>query len=349
MKADELQHLDDLISVFAKAAGISPAALRLTLRPSLDHQSNSLYDVQTNSAHWILKEYLKEDEWEESPRREFEALNLLKPLGIAPRPLFFEPLSSSHKPLVAYEFMEGEMWGRCRPSQSQLAQLAQVWIAMHNLPTENLWLSRGFDSITSLESRLLAGAQIYNAWVESEFPSGRQAAEILLAECERRHSIFAELSSCQPALCFCRADPRFANVIQQPNDEIGLVDWEDSGLRDPAIDSADLIMHPNQEDLLSPDEWNAFLQPYLVVRGKLDTEYSHRIHLYQAIFQLLYGMRILMQAVSQLQNRQPVQPLVNEMPIQTRLRRYWARMMAYPATDFSSQLESLANTQFFPL
>lgn len=346
---DEPQRLDDLKSVFAKAAGISPAALRLTLRPSLDHQSNLLYDVRANHAHWILKEYLKEDEWEESPRREFEALNLLKPLGIAPRPLFFEPVSPSHKPLVAYEFMEGEMWDRRRPAESQLAQLAQVWLAMNSLSTENLRLSRGFDSITSLESRLLASAQKYNAWVESEFQSGRQAAEIFLAECERCHPIFAELSVYQPTLCFCRADPRFANVIQRSNGEIGLVDWEDSGLRDPAIDLADLIMHPNQEDLLSPNEWKAFFQPYLASRSKSDAELSHRIHLYQAIFQLLYGTRILMQAADQLQKRQPVQSLINEMPIQTRLRRYWARMLAYPSTDFSSHLEALANTQFFPL
>ncbi len=192
MKANEPQHLNDLKSVFAKAAGVSPAALCLTLRPSLDHQSNNLYDVQANHTRWILKEYLKEDEWEESPRREFEALKLLKPLGIAPRPLFFEPVSPSHKPLVAYEFMAGEMWDRCRPTASQLAQLAQVWLAMNSLPTENLWLSRGFDSLTSLETRLLARAQKYHAWVESEFQSGRQAAEILLAECERRHPIFTE-------------------------------------------------------------------------------------------------------------------------------------------------------------
>ena len=333
--------------MFAKAAGISPVALYLTLRPSLDHQSNNLYDVRANNSHWVLKEYLKEDEWEESPYREFEALKLLKPLGIAPRPFFFEPLSPSHKPLVAYEFMEGEMWDRCRPSQSQLAQLAQVWLVMNSLPTENLWLSRGFDSLTSLESRLQARAQQYRAWVESEFPSGRHAAEILLAECERRHPIFAELSADQPPICFCRADPRFANVIQQPNGEIGLVDWEDSGLRDPAIDLADLITHPNQEDLLSLHEWEAFFQPYLSARDY--EKLSHRIHLYQAIFQLLYGMRILMQAVDQLQKREPAQALINNMPIQTRLRRYWARMLAFPATDFSSQLESLANTQFFPL
>ncbi|MBI5080674.1 MAG: aminoglycoside phosphotransferase family protein [Chloroflexi bacterium] len=344
----EAQYSDDLKSVFAKAAGFSPAALRFTLRPSLDHQSNNLYDVQANHTHWILKEYLKEDEWEESPCREFEALNLLKPLGIAPRPLFFEPLSSSHKPLVAYEFMAGEMWDRCRPTETQLAQLARAWLAMNTLPTENLWRSRGFDSLTSLETRLLARAQHYRAWVESEFPSGRRAAEILLTECERRHPIFAELSADQPPLCFCRADPRFANVIQQPNGEIGLVDWEDSGLRDPAIDLADLITHPNQEDLLAPDEWNAFFQLYLAVRSKFDTELSRRIHLYQAIFQLLYGTRILIQAVEQMHKHQPIQSLINEMPIQTRLRRYWARMMAYPATDFSSQLEKLANTLFFP-
>jgi thiamine kinase-like enzyme len=28
---------------------------------------------------------------------------------------------------------------------------------------------------------------------------------------------------------FCRADPRFANVITRPDGRLAMVDWEDSG------------------------------------------------------------------------------------------------------------------------
>jgi hypothetical protein len=64
-------------------------------------------------------------------------------------------------------------------------------------------------------------------------------------------------------LRFCRSDPRFANVIARPHGRVGLVDWEDSGLRDPAPELADLLHHPNQEDLLGPEGWQPFLDRYL--------------------------------------------------------------------------------------
>jgi len=59
--------------------------------------------------------------------------------------------------------------------------------------------------------------------------------------------------------CFCRSDARFANVIARPDGRVGLVDWEDSGLRDPARELADLLHHPNQEDLIDAEGWQPFL------------------------------------------------------------------------------------------
>jgi len=42
--------------------------------------------------------------------------------------------------------------------------------------------------------------------------------------------------STEAPLCFCRSDARFANVIARPDGRLGLVDWEDSGLRDRAVE-----------------------------------------------------------------------------------------------------------------
>lgn len=41
------------------------------------------------------------------------------------------------------------------------------------------------------------------------------------------------------------------------------MDWKDAGLRDPTGDLADLICHPNQDDLLSMEEWRLVLDPCL--------------------------------------------------------------------------------------
>jgi thiamine kinase-like enzyme len=67
-------------------------------------------------------------------------------------------------------------------------------------------------------------------------------------------------------LVFCRSDPRCANVIARPDGRLGLGDWEDSGLRDPGREVADLLLHPNQEDLVAGPVWDAFLRPYQASR-----------------------------------------------------------------------------------
>jgi hypothetical protein len=146
--------------------------------------------------------------------------------------------------------------------------------------TEGLWMSRGqARPLHGIEASLRAGLRAYADWASAEFAPGCRAAELCLSTLDSRHAAIEELARCSPRLCFCRADPRFANVIERPDGRLGLVDWEDSGLRDPARDLADLVTHPNQEDLLTSDEWQAFLRPYLVVRGQMDPQIEHRMQL----------------------------------------------------------------------
>src|SRR5438105_35954 len=73
-----------------------------------------------------------------------------------------------------------------------------------------------------------AHLRAYADWVEAEFPAGRAAATACLGLIEHRRNVVDELSAANPALCFCKADPRFANVIQRPDGRLGLIDWEDS-------------------------------------------------------------------------------------------------------------------------
>lgn len=163
-----------------------------------------------------------------------------------------------------------------------------------------------------------------------------------------RRPALAELDDIRPPLCFCRADPRFANVIQRPDGRLGLVDWEDSGLRDPAIDLADVVTHPNQEDLLTSEEWQNFLQPYLAARGRGDPGLERRRCLYLALFQMYYSAVIIKRTLNQILSGQPGLGKVNNIPVNLRLRRYLARALAWPEADFSAQLETLQDTEFFP-
>lgn len=330
--------LDELV---ARAMGLAPNAIRVSLRAPLGFQSNRLYDVWANGRHLIAKEYLQPNELQDAPAREFRALQLLAALDIAPQPVFFDPVLA---PVVIYEFMDGAMWDRRRPTPTDLARLAAVWLKMNAIPTDGVWMSRGCDrSFREIEGDLRARVHAYADWVDAEFKPARRVVDLCLDLLDKNRAVTTELAECRPLFCFCRADPRFANVIARPDGRLGLVDWEDSGLRDPARDLADLVTHPNQEDLLSPDEWQAFLQPYLAVRGQLDPQLAHRMHLYLAIFPIFWLTVLTNQGVKLARAGRLANWMVNGLPANARLRRYLARALAWHQSETPTEVE------FFPL
>jgi thiamine kinase-like enzyme len=160
--------------------------------------------------------------------------------------------------------------------------------------------------------------------------------------------VIAALEGAEPVLCFCRADPRFANVIARPTGRLGLVDWEDCGLRDPARDVADLLTHANQEDIVAPDVWSAFLDPYLAARRPVDPNLDTRVHLYLLLFPVYWLARNLHIGAQRAVEGQLSAWSINEMAPNQRLRRYLARARAWPARDFTRQLYAARSIEFFP-
>jgi thiamine kinase-like enzyme len=190
--------------------------------------------------------------------------------------------------------------------------------------------------------------QVYAAWVEAEFSRAQRAVDLCLDLVESRYAVAQELAGHDPLLCFCRSDPRFANVIRRPRGRLGLVDWEDSGLRDPARDLGDIVTHPNQEDLVSHREWDAFLEPYMAVRVESDPYLPRRMHLYLAVFPIFWISLLVEDGVRRASIGQLANWGANRLPANERLRRYLARAMAWPKLDFSDQLAALTDVSFFP-
>ena len=180
--------------------------------------------------------------------------------------------------------------------------------------------------------------------VTAALPAARLCQQALVAH----QDTIQELSDARPRLTFGRSDSRFANIIARPGGRLGIVDWEDSGLTDPALDLADLIVHANQEDLLSAGEWQAFLKPYLAARRPADPGLERRLGLYQVLLSFLWLSILLSRGVTLAWDGRLSGWLVNEMPANQRLRRYLARVLAWTAADFCGQLEALAGVSFFP-
>jgi len=339
--------LNTLQTIAARATGLPPATIDLSPRAPLEHQANRLYDFWAGGRHLILKEFLLPDEKHAAAPREYQALALMAPLHLAPCPVFFDPALG---PVVIYEFMEGDMWDRRKPTGTGLARLADAWLQMNAAQADQPWISHGYDQPRAQTmGRIQAHLQAYADWVETDFPAGQAAATACLGLLRRCRDAIDELSAAEPALCFCKADPRFANVIQRPDGRLGLIDWEDSGLRDPARDLADVMTHPNQEDLLSLEEWQAFAQPYLSGRSAVDAGLARRAHLYQALFPIFWLTVIMNQGRHRANTGGLESWSINGLPANQRLRRYLARALAWPDLNFERELQQLHDVEFFPL
>jgi aminoglycoside phosphotransferase (APT) family kinase protein len=135
-------------------------------------------------------------------------------------------------------------------------------------------------------------------------------------------------------------------VIARPDGRVGLVDWEDSGLRDPARELADLLLHPNQEDLLTSEGWQPFLDRYVRCRSA-DRGFGERLRGYLALFPVFWLGVLLSEGLRRAASGALEGWLVNDIEPNQRLRRYVARGLAWPATDPSDRLSDVAHVTFF--
>jgi aminoglycoside phosphotransferase (APT) family kinase protein len=334
---------DAVRDAVARAIGRPAYDDEIMIRPATPHQSNRLYDVRAQGQHLIAKEYLRADR-PSAPRHEYDALRRLQALHLAPEPLFFDP---SVGPVVVYRYMEGELWDRRVPSAAELGALAELWLQFHCLGTDGFWLATGqARSWAAIEARLRAPLQAYAVWADSTSPQFRDAARLCLEALERSLAAARRVIPKQTPLCFCRSDARFANVIARTDSRLGLVDWEDSGLRDPAREVADLLMHPNQEDLLDWDAWQAFLTVYGDSRRN-DPGFQSRLQGSLAVFPVFWLGILLEDGLQRMAGGGLDTWRVNEMEPNARLRRYLARAQAWPAPDPAVALAKLGDLVFF--
>jgi thiamine kinase-like enzyme len=149
----------------------------------------------------------------------------------------------------------------------------------------------------------------------------------------------------QVRLRFCQTDSRFANVIARPDGRIGLVDWEASGLRDPARQLADLLTHPNQEDLLDATGWQPFLDHYF--HDDAEADLHNRLRGYLILFGAFWLGLLLGTGMQRIADGTFHKWTVNGLEPNLRLRRYLARCHAWPSPDPSVALAALDGLEFF--
>jgi aminoglycoside phosphotransferase (APT) family kinase protein len=311
----------------------------------MPHQTNRLYDVWADGRHLIAKEYLSNVDVG-AALNEYRALRLVEPMDIAPRPLFYD---LSVGPVVVYAYLEGAMWDRRVPATAELVALADLWVALHDLPIEDLWVGRARARNSPIRvARWRAPIERYAAWAAQTGDGARlNAARVCMQALERGLADALPLIPEEAPVCFCRSDARFANVIARPDGRVGLVDWEDSGLRDPALEVADVLHHPNQEDLLDAQGWQPFLDRYLPSRSA-DAGFSERVRGYTALFPVFWVGVLLPEGMRRAASGALAGWLINDLEANQRLRRYVARGLAWPAIDPTGRLSDVADVGHHP-
>jgi hypothetical protein len=335
-----------LVATMSRATGLGLSSCRIEVRPPLAHQSNRLYDVWAGERHLIAKEFLDLDQIHEAPAREFRALRLLSPHDIAPQPVYFD---AAVAPVVVYEYVDGVMWDRRTPTSHELAHLAELWIRVNSLTLDGSITSTGYERwFVENQPSFGAAFDLYAQWAKARFAPGQRAAKTCLELLQQRQVLFHALATSSPALCFSQSDARFSNIIRRPDGRLAIVDWEDSGLHDPIGDVADLMMHANQEDLLSPSEWQAFVHPYLAARTMIDPDAAERLRSYIGIICLYWLVILLGRGVRLAERGALVGWTVNGMSVNQRLRRFLARAIAWPDLNPDLALETVGDMVFFP-
>ncbi len=319
----------------------------ITYRQPGGYQSNRLYDVWLNGRHLIAKEYLKPDEFLDAPRRDFNCMQRLADLNIAPKPVFYDP---NLGPLVIYAYLEGEIWPRKRPSPQMLAQLVETWLILHSLSTADLWLARSMEQAAQgVAMQCVEIFQTYAAWTAVQFPSGKACATHCLNLLPKLFDAVEQLSLLNPTLCFCQSDTRFANILQRPSGKLALIDWEDGGLGDPAFDLANFLVAPNEEDLLGMQEWEGLLRPYLKNHHKPDPTFELRMQHYLTIITIFWLALFLKGGMHKHQTNTLKNWQIHDLPANYRLQRYLTHAISQQNTNFQSQLAGFNDLQFFPV
>ncbi|MBX7213820.1 MAG: aminoglycoside phosphotransferase family protein [Thermoflexales bacterium] len=338
-------------TTIAAALKVDRGCFTMTAIAPLAHQSSTLYDVRLRGERLIAKEFRKPAELYDAPLREAYALSSLDALDVAPRLMGWVPagaLAAGQWPVVVYRRMEGEMWDRRAPTPADMAALATLWLTVHRPAPDGTPRARGlWQGAGQMIDRSVAIMERYGHWARSACPEARPAADLLARAAAKAQGVISTLRTAPHRALYTRTDPRFANIIRRPDGRLGMVDWEDCGISDPAEGIADLRTGPNQEDLLTADAWAAFRDPVMSALSAQDAGLAERVKGYELATSLLWLDWICEHILAQAKAGPVRDWMMNTLPGEVRARRYLARALAWPDGDLDAALAEVREMRFY--
>lgn len=203
-------------------------------------------DIDTTSKHKLKKEY--------------EVLQAIKTLGIAPKPLHFQKKSSIGE-FMLLEYIEGTSLNKTPYSLSQyfLKQLAYEVAQLHKTQTKALKakLPLGSNPPALFLKELQGYRKQLKPYIQSE-----DFYKIMDEVYEKFERITKQQDFIHP-MCLIHRDIQEQNIIVH-NKKLKLIDWESSGISDPATEVAYILTQFGRP--FSPQEKEYFITQYLKYR-----------------------------------------------------------------------------------
>lgn len=257
--------------------------------------NNRLFRVTRDVDDWAVKFTIRDDR--DRARREFNALTLLDRTGpgLAPRPVHLE-LDRYDLSVVVQNWIDGTpLWSPPADDATWL-QILRAYRRLHSLPSPDgaPWgAAHGPLLIPTTPEEIVSGTQ---AFAEQIPPTGQSARLSELLQTLRGLK-WLELPETR---CWAHGDTNIRNLILTP-DGIKLVDWEYSGVTDPAHEIAKLMSHSNSASAGEP-RWAWVAAQYASMSDEPDM--LTRIRLFYALrlagwcVRLLFGRHVLLQQPS---------------------------------------------------
>ncbi len=258
--------------------------------------NNCIFRVRLNGDVFACKLFIADER--QRAYREWAALKTLHAAGLplAPEPVAYAADGPLPQPAVVYRWLEGTPLGGGTTTDGDLARLVGGLNQVHRTPpapgVELLpaWHQPASYAAYLDEVRFFIG-QVRD-WANgrsattSDLPAwiaDLPALTPLLEETMRRAEAFAagkDGAGAYPFPALVRVDGNLDNILRDASGALWFVDWEYSGLGDPAYDLAELRWHPRGRGV-SQRQWATALAAYQP--HPADTTFHARLAVYSRL------------------------------------------------------------------
>lgn len=286
-----MAELTDAIYAYLTTAPSSHFLQRpVTVLAHWEGTSNLLWQVESGGHEVVVKYYL--DAGQARGRRQFDGQERFSPLGIAPRPLWFDRYPEGlSRQLLVYTWAPGAVLAQ--PTAGQLIGMANAVAQVHRGdPTEVRRFSPNPVNLDYLWKVLAGGLPQLQQWLLAQGATALAEALLVLTDAAAR-LIAAALPLWQGvAPTPIHGDLKLENALDSFG-AILLLDWEQFGLGDAAYDVATFLqmsqaaLDEEEQELWLESYLATFDQPGLAARVGL---YSQILPL-QSLTYLLHGLR----------------------------------------------------------